>query len=328
MQGLTPPRTESLSPPLSLSQPSSGDSVISSGSDGSVSVVLGQGGCGRVSIVFNKDQRQLMVEKEPHDNHLRPRCLQILQHEVQVLKELHHPNIISVIHASSECGRWCDSMTLEYGGVDIASTTTPSTAHIVDLHTTEDKKQVLIQIAEALKYLHRNNKVHRDIKPQNILIDGQKQVRVCDFGEVIHFGPDSYDMSPAGTPEYCSPDLYTQAGWSPSSDMWSFGCVMYRALTGKDLFPELANKTQFPMTLFLEDGEGIEAVDFDNEDELLGWIDFTAQSRISENIADPQAKTLLLNLLSIDPGRRPPAGYVCAHPWFKTHQSRLADILP
>ncbi|KEQ18376.1 protein kinase domain-containing protein [Endozoicomonas numazuensis] len=315
--------------PLSVSRLSAA-SGVSSGSNDSSGLILGRGGCGRAILKIDPETRQLLVEKRAHnDTLLGPRYMQVLKREAEALGHLSHPNIINKLGHTGDA-RWCESIILEFGGVDLGRWSKLNSSHEDAALLSRKKKQKLLlkQVVEGLKYLHDQNLIHRDIKPQNILVDAQLRARICDFGELMELTEENIFHQAGDTPEYRSPDQWTGAGWSPASDMWSFGCVMYHVLTGKDILPELANKTQFPMTLYLEEDDGVQAYYFEDKNELLGWIDFEIVRKVMGNVTDPQAKTLLLNLLSIDPGKRPPAGYLKAHPWFNVDRPEIQNYLP
>lgn len=109
------------------------------------------------------------------------------------------------------------------------------------------------QIAEALEAAHAKNLIHRDLKPANVKVGENGQVKVLDFGlakTIERSGQVSIEgttatlsedltqkMTIIGTPAYMSPEQANGKELDARTDIWSFGCVMYEALTGKRVFP-------------------------------------------------------------------------------------------
>jgi beta-lactam-binding protein with PASTA domain len=91
-----------------------------------------------------------------------------------------------------------------------------------------------IEILKALRYAHKRGIVHRDIKPQNVLIDAEGAVKVADFG-IAHAGASDMTETGAivGTVQYISPEQAQGRPVSPRSDLYSVGVVLYELLTGQ-----------------------------------------------------------------------------------------------
>jgi serine/threonine-protein kinase len=105
------------------------------------------------------------------------------------------------------------------------------------------------QVAAGLAYAHQNKLVHRDVKPQNIMLtredDGRTDVHIVDFGIAKVVGSEEHTIQGqgltregmvVGTPLFMSPEQATAAKVDNRSDIYSFGCVMYYALSGKPPF--------------------------------------------------------------------------------------------
>ena len=94
-------------------------------------------------------------------------------------------------------------------------------------------KMIFKQIIEGLKYIHKKNIIHRDIKLDNILIDTTNTVKICDFGvsRKISKGEKIYER--CGTPAYIAPEIYKKMGYTGfQSDVWSAGITLYYILSG------------------------------------------------------------------------------------------------
>ncbi|XP_055486806.1 LOW QUALITY PROTEIN: striated muscle preferentially expressed protein kinase-like, partial [Leucoraja erinacea] len=94
------------------------------------------------------------------------------------------------------------------------------------------------QILEGIRYLHQNNILHLDIKPDNILVahPGSDSLRICDFGNALELTPDTPQYSRLGTPEYVAPEIIAQTPVSTATDVWPVGVIAYIGLTGVSPF--------------------------------------------------------------------------------------------
>ena len=86
----------------------------------------------------------------------------------------------------------------------------------------------LIQICQGLKYLHQKRILHRDIKPRNIFLDGDGNIKIGDMGLGRALDPGSqFAETGVGTPLYFSPEMCQEKPYNQKSDIWAFGCLMY-----------------------------------------------------------------------------------------------------
>ncbi|XP_072573136.1 striated muscle preferentially expressed protein kinase isoform X3 [Paramormyrops kingsleyae] len=94
------------------------------------------------------------------------------------------------------------------------------------------------QLLEGLGYLHQNDILHLDIKPENILMADRSsdQVRICDFGNAIELTPGDTHYCKYGTPEFIAPEVVNQTPVSKATDIWPVGVITYLCLTGVSPF--------------------------------------------------------------------------------------------
>ncbi|KAE9416319.1 hypothetical protein Angca_002442, partial [Angiostrongylus cantonensis] len=98
-----------------------------------------------------------------------------------------------------------------------------------------ESRGYMVGILSAVRYLLEKNILHRDLKPGNILIGSDGQVKLADFGLAILM-QDLNPMSVSGTPNYLAPEILMKRGHSEFSEVWSIGCMLYCMLIGKPPF--------------------------------------------------------------------------------------------
>ena len=165
--------------------------------------------------------------------------------EASTAGSLTHPNIISIFDAGVD--QEICYIVMEYikGGETLKKYCTPENSLPI-----EKVVEVIFKCAKALDYAHRQGVVHRDIKPTNILVTGDVDIKIGDFS-IAHINkPDSTETQPVGmmgSPRYMSPEQLKEDFVTGQSDLFSLGIVMYELLTGKhpfaaDNFSRLVNR--------------------------------------------------------------------------------------
>lgn len=95
-------------------------------------------------------------------------------------------------------------------------------------------RKLTFDLVSALYYLHSHRILHRDLKPQNILLDGQMNAKLCDFGLARNMTMSTHVLtSIKGTPLYMSPELLEGKPYDHLADLWSLGCIIYESLAGE-----------------------------------------------------------------------------------------------
>jgi serine/threonine protein kinase len=137
---------------------------------------------------------------------------------------IRHNRIMAIIEHNLSCDEPWYAMPLMRGGTltQYCGGLDPATLH-----------RVLSEIAAAIDHLHARNTIHRDIKPDNVLIDEQGQLAVGDFG----LGNDprytvAFTMSAMGTPDYAAPEIMKGGEASKASDVFSLGATFFHLATG------------------------------------------------------------------------------------------------
>ena len=157
------------------------------------------------------------------------------EREARAVAKLDHPNIISIYQYGETQGVLFLAMPL-IRGRDLAQEFTAArrAGHRMDI---KRGLRLLGQIASALDYAHSNGIIHRDVKPSNILIDGNDRAYLTDFGLVFQPQGDPTLGTAFGTPRYISPEQAIASDQATAkSDLYSLAIILYEMLTGQTPF--------------------------------------------------------------------------------------------
>jgi eukaryotic-like serine/threonine-protein kinase len=153
-----------------------------------------------------------------------------LAREFKMLASLRHPNIISVLDYGF--GTF-NNTTQPYVAMEILPQAQSFVQYGDTLQSVESKIVLSLGLLQALAYLHRRNILHRDLKPDNVLVTAEHQLKVLDFGLAIEQGAEG---TFAGTFLYMAPELLSGGDPSVASDLYAVGVMVYELLTGRNPF--------------------------------------------------------------------------------------------
>ncbi|KAG6814044.1 hypothetical protein H0H92_003894 [Tricholoma furcatifolium] len=289
---------------------------------------IGAGAFGSVYTAVNLDSGTVMAVKEIKFQELSglPSLFTQIKEELGVMEMLHHPNVVEYygieVHRDKVyifeeyCQGGSLAALLEHGRIE--------DENIIQVYT--------MQMLEGLAYLHKEGVLHRDIKPDNILLDHLGVIKFVDFGAAkilaknqktlqrsrrlpdiaptVNGMPTSNGLamnnSLTGTPMYMSPEVIKndKRGRKGAMDIWSLGCVVLECATGRKPWSNL-----------------------DNEWAIMFHIGVSTQhpplpdpSQLSE-----KGINFIKQCLTIDPMRRPTALELLQHPWMDDFREILKD---
>lgn len=200
---------------------------------------IGRGAMGTVYLGHDPFAERDVAIKVAHAEHLNDprqgaRYRKMFFNEAKVAGRLQHPNIVEVFDAGVS-GEVC-FIVMEYvpGGRTLYDHARPES-----LLPMEDAVRITFKCARALDYAHRQGVVHRDVKPRNILLTQDYDVKIGDFSIALTFGGDNTTTQVhgyVGSPLYMSPEQVREDSLTNQSDLFTLGVVLYELLCGKHPF--------------------------------------------------------------------------------------------
>lgn len=191
---------------------------------------IGEGSFGTVYLVRYKKTSVHYVVKEINISKMTKTEKDEALREARVLSKLQHPNIITYKESFVQHGNLYIVTDYCEGG-DLSSKIRRN-AQKMCYFTEDDILDWFVQICLALKYVHDQKILHRDIKCQNIFITRGNIVKLGDFG-IAKILQNTLDLAKTciGTPYYLSPEICENKMYDSKSDVWALGCVLYELAT-------------------------------------------------------------------------------------------------
>uniref|UniRef100_A0AAY4DKJ3 Serine/threonine-protein kinase PLK n=1 Tax=Denticeps clupeoides TaxID=299321 RepID=A0AAY4DKJ3_9TELE len=194
--------------------------------------VLGKGGFAKCYEMTDLSTSKVYAAKIiPHSRVSKPHQREKIDREIELHRALQHKNIVQFFHHFEDKDNIY--ILLEY-------CSRRSLAHILKARkvlTEPEVRYYLRQIISALKYLHEQEILHRDLKLGNLFMNDSMEVKVGDFGLAAKLElACNRRKTICGTPNYLSPEVLNKQGHGCESDVWALGCVMYTMLMGRPPF--------------------------------------------------------------------------------------------
>ncbi|KAL8142701.1 hypothetical protein V2J09_015733 [Rumex salicifolius] len=153
-----------------------------------------------------------------------------LRQEIEILRKLKHENIIQMLDSFETQHQFCVVTEFALGELF-------ELLENEECLPEEQVRAISKQLVRALHYLHSNRIIHRDMKPQNILIGAGSVVKLCDFGFARAMSANTFVLrSIKGTPLYMAPELVREQPYNHTADLWSLGVILYELFVGKPPF--------------------------------------------------------------------------------------------
>ena len=287
-------------------------------------------GKGTFGVVYEAEEygtgRIVAVKKVFQDKNYKNR-------ELSIMKLLKHPNVVTLYNSfftETENGNEYLHLVMEY----IPDTLYKYNKRYVKARTLLPLIYVKLytyQMFKGLAYIHSLGICHRDIKPQNILIDPKTHiVKICDFGSAKRLSPNEPNVSYICSRYYRAPELiFGATQYTVAVDIWSTACVVAEMLTGVSLFPGENNVDQMVeiiKVLGTPTPEEIRQMNPNYNSFNFPNIQKRDLKDVFHQCNDPTAIDFMSKLLVYIPQNRLSAAEVLNHPFFD--ELRHIDILP
>uniref|UniRef100_A0A7N0VJ53 non-specific serine/threonine protein kinase n=1 Tax=Kalanchoe fedtschenkoi TaxID=63787 RepID=A0A7N0VJ53_KALFE len=201
--------------------------------------LVGEGSFGKVYKGRRKFTGQTVAMKFILKHGNSDKDIKNLRQEIEILRKLRHENIVQMLDSFETPHEFC--VVTEFAQGELFNILEDDKCHPED-----QVRAIAKQLVRALYYLHSNRIIHRDMKPQNILIGARSNVKLCDFGFARAMSTNTVVLrSFKGTPFYMAPELVREQPYNHTADLWSLGVILYELYVGQPPF-----YTNYVYTLF------------------------------------------------------------------------------
>ncbi|KAG0421249.1 hypothetical protein HPB47_002859 [Ixodes persulcatus] len=193
---------------------------------------IGEGSYGVVFKCRVRDTGQLVAVKKYVETEDDPLIKKIALREIRMLKQLKHPNLVNLIEVFRRKRKL--HLVFEYCEHTVLDFLDKHPKGVPDSLT----KRIVYQTLQAINFCHMHNCIHRDVKPENILLTKDGVVKLCDFGFARTLSPGENYTDYVATRWYRAPELLVgDTQYGPAVDVWAVGCVAAELMRGEALWP-------------------------------------------------------------------------------------------
>lgn len=250
--------------------------------------------------------------------------------EVAVLKQLEafgHPNVVRLFDVCTVSRTNRETkLTLVFEHVDQDLTTYLEKAPDPGVPP-ETIKDMMYQLLQGLDFLHSHRVVHRDLKPQNILVTSGGQIKLADFGLARIYSFQMALTSVVVTLWYRAPEVLLQSSYATPVDLWSVGCIFAEMFRRRPLFRGNSDVDQLGKIF---DVVGVPSPEDWPQEVALPQSAFTPRPpKPIEDLVpdmDEEGRALLMQFLTFNPSRRISAFSALSHPYFQSVDSHSRSL--
>ena len=284
--------------------------------------IVGEGAYGIVYKCLNKETNKYVAVKkfkETHDKLVQ----KTMKRELAMLQLLRHENVVEFQESFVSKGNFF--LVFEYVEKNLLEVLEESP------HGLSPKliRSLVYQMCKAVSYLHKNNMIHRDVKPENLLIDENFNLKLCDFGfaRKVKLNKNNNNIDTmtdyVATRWYRSPELLLSGGiYGPEVDYWAIGCIMGELADSNPMFPGEDEVDQLDCIIKILGNLPENLVNMYYENPIYNGKDLfkikkpeTLEKRYM-GILSPTAIDFMKGLLELDPTKRLSGDNVFKHKYF------------
>lgn len=283
---------------------------------------VGQGAYGVVCSAQDEDEQEAVAIKKIENTFEHLTFAKRTLRELKILRHLRHENLIDIrsVFFPGDLEHLEDIYVVsELLETDLASIL-KSPQPLSDDHS----QFFLYQILRGIKYIHSADVIHRDLKPRNLLVNGNCDLKICDYGLARVNFPDEF-VSPMTeyvcTRWYRAPEiLCSWTDYGKAIDIWSVGCIFAEMLRRKPLFP--GKNTQHQLQLIIScrgmpEKDVLRRIPNDKCRRFIQSLSAVCGFSLADFVAgnSPEALDMLQKTLHFNPEKRPAVAEVLQHPY-------------
>jgi calcium-dependent protein kinase len=272
---------------------------------------LGEGNFGEVFCAKCKESGGERAVKILAKSIFDEKEILVIENEIKILRSVDHPNILKLYEVFEDDETYQIVTDIMRGGSLADELEETGSAERFGTLTEKDAAILMRQLLSCINYCHHNKIVHRDVKTENMMLEGDKaldHMKVIDFGLSTFFddeNPRFIDMY--GTPDYMAPQVLNE-DYGPKCDIWSCGVVLFEVLSGLMPFSDVCSGVRNDIVT----RENIINENYSFEDPI--W-----------NSISDSAKDFVKHLLTYEEKDRPTAEQALTHPFLKEAKRRSVE---